>query len=546
MKKLYFSIFYFVSCSLFLTAQVEQKKEASQDIINFNNRVGNKNIINEIDILLDENYPQYNISDILKTGLNGIAIELNKKYEIKGYIYSDNLTTQKYSVYIMDKDTNGILIEKDATVFPNFKIGDEIVVRGIVSQFNGRINIQVDTFFKTGIINNLIKPRIVKVLDESTESKLVKIEKVHIKDVNQWVQNSTSPFKVTVSNNIRLFDILISEKSTLSKLPVPFGEFDIIGFGSQDDDSLPYFENYILVPRSADDLIPRKIYESLTIKECRENDIYGKPYNLNSNVKISGIVSSPNFIAGKKLEFLLTNEDGEGIMIYNSTTNFNYNATEKQQITVWGTLKQLSGLTVVSIDTLFLDQNIIDYKSPQTIIELNEGYENTLVTWNNAVKIVNEQEWVKKSPFFDVQVTDGTSSFVMRIKENTDIFNLSNPINKTFKLSGVEIQNSNKLPYNTDYIIQPRYMGDLEIANTLIDLNEQKKLAYPNPVENSLNLMDYHHTSQNIQLTDNEGKTIMDIDQNKLNIDFSNLPSGTYFLKTNHIAESFVQKIVKY
>ena len=83
MKKLYFSIFYFVSCSLFLTAQVEQKKEASQDIINFNNRVGNKNIINEIDILLDENYPQYNISDILKTGLNGIAIELNKKYEIK-------------------------------------------------------------------------------------------------------------------------------------------------------------------------------------------------------------------------------------------------------------------------------------------------------------------------------------------------------------------------------------------------------------------------------------------------------------------------------
>lgn len=551
MKKLYFSIFYFV---IFLYSSFGQLEQNLYHLLNnnpdiFNTRVTKKNIINDTDIFnyLDENYPYSTISSLNKINFEGIALELNKKFEINGLIYSNSLSNNKLSLYIMDKDTNGILLEKDYTNIPSFNVGEEITVRGTVNQQFGRISFIIDTIITTGKTKPLYNPIIVNTLDENTESKLIKIEKVQLKDKSQWIQNSTIPFVVTVFNNSKYFDVLITEGSKLSKNPPPFGYFDIVGFGSQNDNTIPYLDNYIIVPRNSDDIIPRKIYTLSNISSLKINDKDGKPLSINENLEISGIISSPNFLTGKKFEVLLTDNEGNGIINYSSISNFNLPILEKKQVTAWGTLKHLSGQTVLAIDTIFVSNpNLIDYLPSIMIQDFSEINEDNLVTWQNTLYLINQNEWVPKSPYFDVNVTDGTNVFKMRIKENTDLFALKNPISSAFKLTGVQAQYCNTIPYNTDYIIQPRYIKDIEFINTTTEFLEKEKLAYPNPFEDVIYLTPFHHECQNIQLVDCEGKELLKINKDSEFIDLSKLPSGTYYIKSNQVAASFTQKIVKY
>jgi len=551
MKKLNFSIFYFV---LFLNCSIGQLEQNLFLLINnnpefINDRVSIKNIILNTDNFnyLDENYPISSINSLNIINFEGIAIELNKKFEINGIVYSNSLSNNKLSLYIMDKDTNGILIEKDITNIPLFNIGEEITVRGTVYQQFGRISFIVDSILTTGNIKPLIKPIVVNTLDEYTESKLIKIEKVQLKDKSQWVQNSTIPFVVTVFNNSKYFDVLITEGSKLSKNPPPFGYFDIVGFGSQNDNTIPYLDNYFIVPRNSDDIIPRKIYTLSNISSLKINDKDGKPLSINENFEISGIISSPNFLSGKKFEVLLTDNEGNGIINYSSISNFNLPILEKKQVTSWGTLKQLSGQTVLAIDTIFVSNpNLRDYLPSIMIQDFSEMLLDNLVTWQNSLYLINQNEWTPKSPYFDVNVTDGTNVFKMRIKENTDLFALKNPISSAFKLTGVQAQYCNTIPFNTDYIIQPRYIKDIEFINTTTEFLEKEKLAYPNPFENVIYLRPFHHECQNIQLVDCEGKELLKINKNAEFIDLSKLPSGSYYIKSNQVAASFTQKIVKY
>mgnify|MGYP001798990964 CR=1 FL=1 len=53
--------------------------------------------------------------------------------------------------------------------------GDEVTVRGTISQFNGLTQINADTVFMNSMDNSLFDPTEVAVLDESTESQLIRL-----------------------------------------------------------------------------------------------------------------------------------------------------------------------------------------------------------------------------------------------------------------------------------------------------------------------------------------------------------------------------------
>ena len=550
MKRRLFSTLYLVSLATFLCGQSETplhhipvpdwaKNQSSS-------RLGTKGPL-DFDIHLDENYPPGSIGEIIRTNPDGIADLLNKKFEIKGNVHSTNLLGNKLSCFVMDKDSNGLFVENGlfASGFTP-KLGEELAIRGFVNQTNGRISFEVDSLWRTGTKSVLLSPKVVKNLDESTESKLVKLEKVRLLDPDQWKQMSVAPYWVTVSNGSRYFEVLILPYSTLNQIQAPFGNFDLIGFGAQNDNSLPYTDNYYLIPRDANDVIPQKVYQPFTIPQLRSVDNFGIATNITQHVRVSGIVSSPNFAAQNKLEFLVTDPEGAGITIYNFSGNFSYSVQERDVITVLGTIKQVAGLTVIAIDTLFKSNQTDPYKAPQKVEVLEESIENTLATWHQNLRLVNPSEWTQNAPYFDVNLTDGTQFVKMRVRAQTNLAQLPNPQLKLFKLSGQITQNSHKLPYLDSYLFQPRYASDLEFVSTVVELTDQDKLAYPNPMNDILYLTDFHRKAQEVFLSDEQGKCMLTRSSNSVNIDTQFLPSGTYFLSSTHAGTTFVQKLVKY
>ncbi len=550
MKRLLITTFYLASLCYFAVAQSPEQIHsipvpdwADQNV---DSKLWNKRLL-DVNILLDENYPFGKIGEIIKTSPDGVADLLNKKFEIKANVYSDNLLGNRLSCYVVDKDSNGVFVESDLLQLPTpLKIGEELMIRGLVTQNNGRISFVADSLWRTGFKSTLIAPKVVKNLDETTESKLVKLEKVKLQDPNQWKAMSLVPYFVTVFNGSQYFEVLFLPYSDINQLPAPFGTFDLIGFGAQNDNSLPYTDSYYLIPRGVNDIIPQKIYSKYSIQELRSVNSSGIATNITQNVQVTGIVSSPNFASPNKLEFLLTDQDGAGITIYNFSNNFDYTVQERDVLTIVGTVKQLSGLTVIVADTLFKETIKSDYVDPTKITQLTEAQENTLAIWHKNLKLINPSEWTPSGPYFDVNITDGVDVIKMRIRAQTNLYQLPNPQFKSFKLTGQITQYSNKLPYLDNYLFQPRYQGDLDFSNVLEDVEMLDRQAYPNPMGEKLYLTDFHLQSQEVKLLDEFGHLLARPSAASPTIDTQLLPAGNYLLSVVRQGTTFVQKLVKY
>lgn len=153
------------------------------------------------------------------------------------------------------------------------KEGDRLSVRGVITQFNGLAQITVDTILLLSQNNVLITPRNVSILNEASESNLVKIQNVSLVNPVQWSKNPIG-FTVRVTNRINTFDVRIDNDNELVSKDAPGGTFDLTGIGQQNDPTDPHTEGYQIWPRYTADIFPyipgNQIYTRHKIEDVKK------------------------------------------------------------------------------------------------------------------------------------------------------------------------------------------------------------------------------------------------------------------------------------
>ncbi|MDX1941893.1 MAG: T9SS type A sorting domain-containing protein [Saprospiraceae bacterium] len=485
-------------------------------------------------LIAQEEYPAYTINVVTTNNADGIVDSLDVKCQLQGIVYGFNIRgSNGLQFTIVDANKNGIGVFSSTKTFDyTVAEGDEVIIRGTIDQFNGLTQILPDTLWRISQNNMLATPTVVSTLDESTESQLVQLENVSLVDPNDWT-NAGSGFNVDVTNGTTTFQARIDADSDIFGALAPTGTFTLTGIGGQFDPASPYDAGYQIFPRRLTDINPyvpaASDFPPRSIGEVTTNNATGVADSLDVKCELQGIVYGIN-LRPTGLQFTIIDSNGDGIGVFLNSGNLGYTVAEGDLIKVRGEIDQFNGLTQILAEEIDLVSSGNALLEPTTVSELGEGTESQLIQIE-VLTIVNPSQWTNAGSGFNVDVTDGTNTFQMRIDADTDIFGTSAP-SSPFILRGIGSQFDNASPFTEGYQIIPRYLSDISLFSSVLDpkLAEGIKL-YPNPVKDYLILESLQELDR-IRITNALGQIILD--QKNINskeqFDVSHLSAGVYHI----------------
>ncbi|MBK9272376.1 MAG: lamin tail domain-containing protein [Saprospiraceae bacterium] len=480
----------------------------------------------------DGEYPFYPIDKINKVNANGILDSLGVKCQLDGLVHGINFRPAGLQFTIIDDEGNGISVFSGSANHGYTVVeGDRLSVRGVISQFNGLAQITVDTILLLSQGNTLANPQVVTTINESVESKLIRLQNVSLVNPVQWSKNPIG-FTVRVTDGINTFDVRIDNDCELVNKEAPGGKFDLTGLGYQNDPSDPYTEGYQIWPRYTADISPyipgSRFYTRQPIQKMRSINANGVLDSLNARCELAGIVYGIDFNGTSGIQFTLIDQTG-GISVFHNDRNFAYQVREGDEIVVQGRIDQFRGLAEIIPDTIVRISSNNPLKSPRVVTTLDENTESELVRMV-GLNLVNPDDWIGNGLGFNVRLTDGTREFIMRIDDNTDLAS-TKPNTTRITVTGIGSQFDNTIPYDGDYQIMPRYRADIDFlsSDNDIDLPLTSIRIYPNPTKGEIH---FHGSYEDIILTEIfslDGKSI--ICKNFQTTEFLSLQTGVYLCK---------------
>ncbi|MEM6264037.1 MAG: lamin tail domain-containing protein [Bacteroidota bacterium] len=203
--------------------------------------------------------PRYNIDVITADANNdGEADSLGVRCEVQGVVHGIDLQGGGSIQFTIIDSTGGIGLFSGNDFMYTVTEGDEVLIPGLVGQFNGLAQMTPDTVIVVSMGNALATPRLVTELDETTESELVQVECFTIIDTADWptpgttgsgrnidITNGTDTLALRIDNDVDLFETAVPASKWLT----------ITGIGGQFDSSVPRTSGYQLLPRYAADLV---------------------------------------------------------------------------------------------------------------------------------------------------------------------------------------------------------------------------------------------------------------------------------------------------
>lgn len=146
------------------------------------------------------------------------------------------------------------------------KVGDEVLVTGKLTQFNGLNQLELPVIHSIISSNNKIDPLVVTPYQlshdgqngiENYEGLLVRLNGVSVSEINgspvtSWAYKN---YMLTGSSPSDTVQLRIDNNTTLIGLPAPVGKFDIVGILSQYKSVAPFTSGYQFMPRSPADVI---------------------------------------------------------------------------------------------------------------------------------------------------------------------------------------------------------------------------------------------------------------------------------------------------
>ncbi|NJL74660.1 MAG: T9SS type A sorting domain-containing protein [Saprospiraceae bacterium] len=200
-------------------------------------------------------YPKRSVGEMTTTTTAGIADSLGKRCELEGIVYGINLSETGLQFTMIDEQNNGIGVFKGGeNLGYTVKEGDKIAVKGVIDQFRGLIQMELDSLELISTDNPLAEPIVVNELSESTESQLIRLGGVaFLPNLAQW-SNMGAGFNVDIQTAIGNFVMRIDDQSDLFGENPPITEFVVTGLGGQFDTTEPLTEGYQIIPRYKEDI----------------------------------------------------------------------------------------------------------------------------------------------------------------------------------------------------------------------------------------------------------------------------------------------------
>ena len=408
-------------------------------------------------------YPYSDIATVTTSDMNGVADSLNQKFELRGVVTSPDYDGNNgYSFYMADA-TGGINVFSFSDV-SNYTVmqGDSIRVKGTIAQFNGLTEIVPDSIFLESQNNALPAPMVVTALGEMTEGELIRINGVTLADATQW-NTSGSSFNVDITNGTDTLTMRIDSDINIIGTPAPMGSFDVIGLGGQFDGSNPYTEGYQFYPRDTNDIMPSapvfvNPYPYSDIATVTTSDMNGVADSLNQKFELRGVVTSPDYDGNNGYSFYIADATG-GINVFSFSDVDSYVVTRGDSISVFGTIAQFNGLTEIIPDSILLVSQNNALPAPMATTVLDETTEGELVKIFN-VTLTDATQWNTSGSSFNVDITNGTDTFTMRIDSDINIIGTPAPTGN-FDVVGLGGQFDGSNPYTEGYQIYPRDTNDI-------------------------------------------------------------------------------------
>lgn len=499
-------------------------------------------IIEDNDALI----PTYDIADVTTVDVNGEPDSLAVYCKLNGVVFTDDFDGNNgFSFYIYD-NTGGINIFNFADV-SGYTVtrGDSIRVIGEIDFFNGLTELFVDSIVVLSTGNSIKAPTVVSELDETTESELVRMNSWYFVDTNQW-DGSGSSFNIDITNGVDTFEMRVDSDIDLASMPLPTaGLFDLIGVGNQFDNSSPYDENYQIFPRDASDLMPIPTYDIAAVTVTNAN---GDADSLGVKCVLYGVVYTDDFDDNNGYSFYVYDNTG-GINVFNFSDVSGYQVTRGDSLMMIGEIDQFRGLTELLVDSINVLSSGNALKTPQVVSVLNEATESEYIRMNQWW-FVDTLQWTTGSGNggFNVDITNGTDTFVMRIDAATDLYNMAIPTTDTFDVIGAGSQFSFSSPALDGYQIFPRDSADIIPQGGIgIRENTLKGVSiYPNPARDRISIFTGSNAVKHIDIYSLTGSLVLSLDSREMTevIDMSGLPSGVYLITLVQDGERITRKLI--
>ncbi len=283
-----------------------------------------------------------------------------------------------------------------------------------------------------------------------------------------------------------------------------------------------------------------KVYPLYTIEKATKVAADGKLDSVGKLAEVVGTVHGFN-IRSNGLSFVLIDEMNNGIVVFLTSGNLGFTPVEGKKISVKGLLEQFNGLAEIIPDVI-TEMGNGTIVNPKTVSSLVEGDESSLV---KVLKLnyVDINEWKTDSTAFDLNLTDGTNKFLIRVERNKEIAKKPAP-KAPFDVIGFVGQRDATAPFTEGYQLQPRKIEDFTLNTNTDDFESALKL-YPTLATTEINIVDEDGDIRivNIQITDIQGHEVLE--STNARIDISNLKSGTYFAKIKTESFTILKKFIK-
>lgn len=269
-------------------------------------------------------------------------------------------------------------------------------------------------------------------------------------------------------------------------------------------------------------------YTYYNISEINGTDVNGEYDSLGVNVEIRGVVHCGNFATAPTASLQLLEYTNDGINAFvGSSSGINYTVTEGDSLHLFGSIGNFFGTLELTVDSLSVISTANPTLTPMDVsTAIDESMEHKLIQLNN-VSLVNPADWTGSGSGFNVDVTDGTNTWQVRIDNDVDLYTQSAPVG-TFNIYGFGGQFDTSSPYDSGYQLKA-CNSSITIVNSVNALNQEAIRIFPNPTSSILNVQAAQIDA--VVITNTLGQQLINmqnVNDNNLQINTVDLAKGVY------------------
>ncbi|MBK0401798.1 lamin tail domain-containing protein [Adhaeribacter sp. BT258] len=271
-----------------------------------------------------------------------------------------------------------------------------------------------------------------------------------------------------------------------------------------------------------------------------------QPDSLGVKVRVYGTLYGENQRTTGLQLTLIDNTGGIGLFTTSAAVVPATAPVEGDSVYVVGTVGHFNGLTQISLDSIVVLANNRTLIQPAVVTVLNESTESELITLANPVSLVDPNQWPTSSSAADVDVTDGTNTYRLRVVPSSNLHTIPAPTG-IFVVTGIGGQFDQTDPRDEGYQIIPRRLSDLRnVTGVSENLNKQISI-YPNPVASvlKLNLSAVNTKNAVISVVNSLGQVVANVPATATELNVANFPAGVYSLRIATQQGVAVKRFVK-